>query len=273
MNKSNSLFDKQLIKESLGASVRKLDPRTMIKNPIMFTVEIVTAVMFVLLFYILISGDTTQGSFGYNLVVFVVLFITLLFANFAEAIAEARGKAQADSLRKTREETPAKLVNGNTVRIVSSNALKKNDIFECEAGDIVPADGEIIEGLASIDESAITGESAPVIREAGGDKSSVTGGTKVLSDRIRVRVTAMPGESFLDKMISLVEGASRQKTPNEIALTILLAGFTLVFVIVCATLKPFADYVGANITIAAFISLFVCLIPTTIGAGINWSGC
>ena len=204
-------------------------------------------------------------SFGYNLVVFVVLFITLLFANFAEAIAEARGKAQADSLRKTREETPAKLVNGNTVRIVSSNALKKNDIFECEAGDIVPADGEIIEGLASIDESAITGESAPVIREAGGDKSSVTGGTKVLSDRIRVRVTAMPGESFLDKMISLVEGASRQKTPNEIALTILLAGFTLVFVIVCATLKPFADYVGANITIAAFISLFVCLIPTTIG--------
>ena len=265
MNKSNSLFDKQLIKESLGASVRKLDPRTMIKNPIMFTVEIVTAVMFVLLFYILISGDTTQGSFGYNLVVFVVLFITLLFANFAEAIAEARGKAQADSLRKTREETPAKLVNGNTVRIVSSNALKKNDIFECEAGDIVPADGEIIEGLASIDESAITGESAPVIREAGGDKSSVTGGTKVLSDRIRVRVTAMPGESFLDKMISLVEGASRQKTPNEIALTILLAGFTLVFVIVCATLNPFADYVGANITIAAFISLFVCLIPTTIG--------
>ena len=265
MNKSNSLFDKQLIKESLGASVRNLDPRTMIKNPIMFTVEIVTAVMFVLLFYILISGDTTQGSFGYNLVVFVVLFITLLFANFAEAIAEARGKAQADSLRKTREETPAKLINGNTVRIVSSNALKKNDIFECEAGDIVPADGEIIEGLASIDESAITGESAPVIREAGGDKSSVTGGTKVLSDRIRVRVTAMPGESFLDKMISLVEGASRQKTPNEIALTILLAGFTLVFVIVCATLKPFADYVGANITIAAFISLFVCLIPTTIG--------
>ena len=265
MNKSNSLFDKQLIKESLGASVRKLDPRTMIKNPIMFTVEIVTAVMFVLLFYILISGDTTQGSFGYNLVVFVVLFITLLFANFAEAIAEARGKAQADSLRKTREETPAKLINGNTVRIVSSNALKKNDIFECEAGDIVPADGEIIEGLASIDESAITGESAPVIREAGGDKSSVTGGTKVLSDRIRVRVTAMPGESFLDKMISLVEGASRQKTPNELALTILLAGFTLVFVIVCATLKPFADYVGANITIAAFISLFVCLIPTTIG--------
>ena len=245
--------------------MRKLAPRTMIKNPIMFTVEIVTAMMLTMLFYILLSGDTSQGTFGYNLVIFLVLLATLLFANFAEAIAEARGKAQADSLRKTREETPAKLVAGGSVQIISSSALKKNDIFECVAGDTIPADGEIIEGLASIDESAITGESAPVIREAGGDKSSVTGGTKVLSDRIRAKVTAQPGESFLDKMIALVEGASRQKTPNEIALTILLAGFTLVFVIVCATLKPFADYVGANLTIAALISLFVCLIPTTIG--------
>ena len=263
--KNNKLFDKQLLRESLRASVRKLAPRTMIKNPIMFTVEIVTAMMLTMLFYILLSGDTSQGTFGYNLVIFLVLLATLLFANFAEAIAEARGKAQADSLRKTREETPAKLVAGGSVQIISSSALKKNDIFECVAGDTIPADGEIIEGLASIDESAITGESAPVIREAGGDKSSVTGGTKVLSDRIRAKVTAQPGESFLDKMIALVEGASRQKTPNEIALTILLAGFTLVFVIVCATLKPFADYVGANLTIAALISLFVCLIPTTIG--------
>lgn len=262
--KNNKLFDKQLLRESLRASVRKLAPRTMIKNPIMFTVEIVTAMMLTMLFYILLSGDTSQGTFGYNLVIFLVLLATLLFANFAEAIAEARGKAQADSLRKTREETPAKLVAGGSVQIISSSALKKNDIFECVAGDTIPADGEIIEGLASIDESAITGESAPVIREAGGDKSSVTGGTKVLSDRIRAKVTAQPGESFLDKMIALVEGASRQKTPNEIALTILLAGFTLVFVIVCATLKPFADYVGANLTIAALISLFVCLIPTTI---------
>ena len=262
---NNKLFDKQLLRESLRASVRKLAPRTMIKNPIMFTVEIVTAMMLTMLFYILLSGDTSQGTFGYNLVIFLVLLATLLFANFAEAIAEARGKAQADSLRKTREETPAKLVAGGSVQIISSSALKKNDIFECVAGDTIPADGEIIEGLASIDESAITGESAPVIREAGGDKSSVTGGTKVLSDRIRAKVTAQPGESFLDKMIALVEGASRQKTPNEIALTILLAGFTLVFVIVCATLKPFADYVGANLTIAALISLFVCLIPTTIG--------
>ena len=263
--KNNKLFDKQLLRESLRASVRKLAPRTMIKNPIMFTVEIVTAMMLLMLFYILFSGDTSQGTFGYNFVIFLVLLATLLFANFAEAIAEARGKAQADSLRKTREETPAKLVAGDSVQIISSSALKKNDVFECVAGDTIPADGEIIEGLASIDESAITGESAPVIREAGGDKSSVTGGTKVLSDRIRVKVTAQPGESFLDKMIALVEGASRQKTPNEIALTILLAGFTLVFVIVCATLKPFADYIGANLTIAALISLFVCLIPTTIG--------
>lgn len=263
---NNTLFDKQLLKTSLVESFRKLDPRKMIKNPIMFTVEVVTAVMLPMLVYIVISGDNSQGSFWYNLIVFVVLFLTVLFANFAEAIAEARGKAQADSLRKTREETPAKLVvsNGKT-RVVSSSELKRGDIFECVAGDTIPADGEIIEGLASIDESAITGESAPVIREAGGDKSSVTGGTKILSDRILVKVTAQPGESFLDKMIALVEGSSRQKTPNEIALTILLAGFTLVFVIVCATLKPFADYIGANITVAAFISLFVCLIPTTIG--------
>lgn len=263
---NNTLFDKQLLKTSFVESFRKLDPRKMIKNPIMFTVEAVTSVMLLLLVYIAVSGDNSQGSFWYNLVVFAVLLLTVLFANFAEAIAEARGKAQADSLRKTREETPAKLVTGNgSTKTVSSSELKRGDVFECVAGDTIPADGEIIEGLASIDESAITGESAPVIREAGGDKSSVTGGTKILSDRIVVRVTVQPGESFLDKMIALVEGSSRQKTPNEIALTILLAGFTLVFVIVCATLKPFADYVGANITIAAFISLFVCLIPTTIG--------
>lgn len=263
---NNTLFDKQLMKTSLVESFRKLDPRKMAKNPIMFTVETATAAMLLMLIYIAVSKDNSQGSFWYNLIVFLVLFSTVLFANFAEAIAEARGKAQADSLRKTREETPAKLVytDGKT-RIVSSSELKRGDIFECVADDTIPADGEIIEGLASIDESAITGESAPVIREAGGDKSSVTGGTKVLSDRILVKVTAQPGESFLDKMIALVEGSSRKKTPNEIALTILLAGFTLVFVIVCTALKPIADYIGANITVAAFISLFVCLIPTTIG--------
>ncbi|RHR78934.1 potassium-transporting ATPase subunit KdpB [Odoribacter sp. AF15-53] len=264
-NKSTSLFPRELVLESLKQSFVKLDPRMMVRNPVMFIVEVCTALMIVATLYFLFAGVTDQGAFGYNVAVSVILFVTLLFANFAEAIAEARGKAQADSLRKTREETPAKLVENGTIRVVSSSRLKKGDVFVCEAGDVIPSDGEIIEGLASIDESAITGESAPVIREAGGDKSSVTGGTRVLSDRVRVMVTTQPGESFLDKMIALVEGASRQKTPNEIALTILLAGFTLVFVIVCATLKPFGDYVGTNITVAAFISLFVCLIPTTIG--------
>ena len=267
-NKSASLFQKEQVIESLKQSFVKLNPRMMIKNPIMFTVEVAMAVMFFVTLYSIVNAS--QGSFGYNIAVFVILFVTLLFANFAEAIAEARGKAQADSLRKTREETPAKKVEGNKIITVSSSQLKKGDVFVCEAGDVIPSDGEIIEGLASIDESAITGESAPVIREAGGDKSSVTGGTKVLSDNIKVLVTQQPGESFLDKMIALVEGATRQKTPNEIALTILLAGFTLVFVIVCITLIPFADYTnvdhpGTTISIAAIISLFVCLIPTTIG--------
>ena len=270
--KSTSLFQKDQVQQSLVQSFVKLNPRIMIKNPIMFTVEIVSAIMLVVT--ILSLTTDIYGSFGYNLIVTIILFITVLFANFAEAIAEARGKAQADSLRKTREETPAKLIVGDKIQTVSSSKLKKGDVFVCEAGDTIPADGEIIEGLASIDESAITGESAPVIREAGGDKSSVTGGTKVLSDNIKVLVTQQPGESFLDKMIALVEGAIRQKTPNEIALTILLAGFTLVFVIVCITLIPFADYTAIDnptpdgsemISIAAIISLFVCLIPTTIG--------
>ena len=265
-NKAASLFPRELVIESLKQSFVKLNPKTMFRNPIMFIVEVVTFVMLFVTIWSAATGDHAQGSFGYNMLVFIVLFVTLLFANFAEAIAEARGKAQADSLRKTREETPAKLIGANgCITTVSSSQLKTGDIFICEAGDTIPSDGEIIEGLASIDESAITGESAPVIREAGGDKSSVTGGTKVLSDQIRVKVTTQPGESFLDKMIALVEGASRQKTPNEIALTILLAGFTLVFVVVCGTLKPMADYSNTQITIAAFISLFVCLIPTTIG--------
>jgi K+-transporting ATPase ATPase B chain len=261
MSNNTSLFQKDLMQEALKQSFVKLNPKIMFRNPVMFTVEIGTAIMFVVCLWIL-AGEQSQGSFTYNFVVFLVLLLTLLFANFAEAIAEARGKAQADSLRKTREETPATLKSGE---IISSSQLKKGDVFVCETGDIIPADGEIIEGLATIDESAITGESAPVIREAGGDKSSVTGGTKVLSDRIIVQVTTEQGESFLDKMIALVEGASRQKTPNEIALTILLAGFTLVFIIVTVTLKPFADYANTPITIAAFISLFICLIPTTIG--------
>ncbi len=265
MKGNNNLFQAELVNEALKQSFIKLNPSKMFRNPVMFMVWVGTLVMTGVCVWIA-RGEQSQGSLVYNVIVTAVLFITLLFANFAEAIAEARGKAQADSLRKTREETPAKmLVSNDEVKIVPSNQLKKGDVFVCETGDIIPSDGEIIEGLATIDESAITGESAPVIREAGGDKSSVTGGTKVLSDKIKVKVTTEPGESFLDKMIALVEGASRQKTPNEIALTILLAGFTLVFIIVTVTLKPFADYAHTPITIAAFISLFVCLIPTTIG--------
>ncbi|HJW31426.1 MAG TPA: potassium-transporting ATPase subunit KdpB, partial [Saprospiraceae bacterium] len=259
------LFDRTLLKEAIKQSFSKLNPRQLIHNPIMFTVEVGTAYMLAVCIWI-IMGESTQGSFAYNFTIFLILLLTVLFANFAEALAEARGKAQANSLRKTREETPAKLVLDNGQwKTVNSSQLKKGSIFFCEAGDIIPMDGEIIEGIATIDESAITGESAPVIRESGGDKSSVTGGTKVLSDKIKVQVTTAPGESFLDKMIALVEGASRQKTPNEIALTILLAGFTLIFIIICITLAPFSDFAKTPIPISAYIALFVCLIPTTIG--------
>lgn len=243
----------------------------MLKNPVMFTVEIGTAIMLFVALQSWWTPDPEQLSTGYNIAIFLVLLLTILFANFAEALAEARGKAQADSLRKTRQDTPAKHLphyqpgQEGEVIISSSATLQLGDYFLCEAGDRIPMDGEIVAGIATVDESAITGESAPVIREAGGDKSAVTGGTKVLSDRIVVRVSTRPGESFLDKMIALVEGANRQKTPNEIALTILLAAFTMVFIIVCVTLHPFALYAHTNIPIAAFVALFVCLIPTTIG--------
>src|SRR6476661_1162913 len=269
--KKLSMFAPELVLPALKQSFIKLDPGVMFRNPVMLTVEIGTMVMFFVTVYSFSVQDPTIGLFVYNIAIFIVLFLTLLFANFAEALAEARGKAQAESLRKTREETPAKKVPSvdkiyaDNIEMIPSSQLKLNDLFVCEAGDVIPMDGEIVKGIATIDESAITGESAPVIREAGRDKSSVTGGTKVLSDRIEVKVTTAPGETFLDKMISLVEGASRQKTPNEIALTILLAAFTLVFTIVCVTLKPFGDYANTPITFAAFISLFVCLIPTTIG--------
>ena len=263
---SPSLFQPDLVREALRQSIVKLDPRLMIKNPVMFCVELGTLVMLIVTILVLVNPAAGQGTFGYNLTIFLLLLATLLFANFAEALAEARGKAQANSLRKTRQDTPARVRRaGGREEQVSSATLAKGDVFVVEAGEIIPTDGEIVEGLATIDESAITGESAPVIREAGGDKSSVTGGAKVLSDRIVVLVTTAPGESFLDKMIALVEGASRQKTPNEIALTILLAGFTLVFLIVCVTLVPMAIYAKATLTIAALVSLFVCLIPTTIG--------
>lgn len=264
IKKEVRLFDPALVRESIKQSFVKLRPRLMMKNPVMFCVEVGTLIMLLVTIYSFSHSD--QGSPLYNSIIFVVLLLTLLFANFAEAIAEARGRAQADSLRKTREETPAKTVaDDGSVVIKASSQLKKGDVFICETGDIIPSDGEITEGIATVDESAITGESAPVIREAGGDKSSVTGGTKVLSDRINVMVTTQPGESFLDKMISLVEGASRQKTPNEIALTLLLSGFTIVFLLVTVTLKPFGDYAQTPISIGALIALFVCLIPTTIG--------
>lgn len=263
--KKTPLADSYIIKDSIKQSFIKLDPRLLIKNPTMFVVEICTAVMLIETICSFFNTHSTPG-FSYNLSILLILLITVLFANFAEALAEARGKAQTDSLRKTREDTPAKVILEDGTRLTKpSSQLKKGDVFFCEVGDTIPTDGEILEGLASIDESAITGESAPVIREAGGDKSSVTGGTKVLSDKIKVSVTSQPGESFLDKMIALVEGASRQKTPNEIALTILLAAFTLIFIIVCVTLEPFAAYAKTPISIAAIISLFVCLIPTTIG--------
>jgi len=269
MNKKKnkiSLFDKILLKDSFIRCFLKLSPKTMVRNPVMFTVEIGTIIMIFVSLMTVIDRNNNQGSFAYNISITIILLLTVLFANFAEAIAEARGKAQAESLRRTRHDTPAnRLLPDGKVESVNSSFLKKGDIFMVSAGETIPADGEIIEGMAYIDESAITGESAPVIREAGGDRSGVTGGTHVLSDSIKVQVTTLPGESFLDKMIALVEGASRQKTPNEIALTILLAGFTMIFIIVCVTLEPFANYTGTMITIASMISLFVCLIPTTIG--------
>lgn len=266
MKKRHSILTRQMVLKAAKESFVKLSPRLMIKNPVMFTVEIGTALMSVVTVISAFSSGDMLGQPGYNLVITLLLLLTALFGNFAEAIAEARGKAQADSLRKTRHDTPARLLKGKTETTVPSSQLKKGDIFVCIAGDTIPADGEIIEGLASIDESAITGESAPVIREAETDHSGVIGGTRVLSDRIVVMVTTQAGESFLDKMISLVEGANRQKTPNEIALTILLASFTLVFLIVTVTLKPFADFLNTPLSIAALVSLFVCLIPTTIGA-------
>ncbi|MGE5812186.1 MAG: potassium-transporting ATPase subunit KdpB [Ignavibacteria bacterium] len=264
--KTLKLFDPAILKEAVRSSFIKLNPVYLLKNPVMFTVEGGTVIMLIVSILTIVNPLSEQGSFIYNFIITILLFLTLLFANFAEAIAEERGKAQAASLRKTREDTPAKLeLSSGTIKIINSSDLKKGDIYLAEAGDTLAADGEIVEGLASIDESAITGESAPVIREADTDHSGVIGGTRVLSDRIKVQVTTNAGESFLDKMINLVEGAKRKKTPNEIALTVLLASFTLIFLFVTVTLFPFAFYVNTIITVSALVSLFVCLIPTTIG--------
>ncbi|MET3729244.1 K+-transporting ATPase ATPase B chain [Fictibacillus halophilus] len=265
MNQTKQSMSSGLISRAMIESIVKLNPITMMKNPVMFVVEIGT--FLVLLMMIMPKQFDAEGRFGYNLSVFLILLFTILFANFAEALAEGRGKAQADSLKKTKKGTIAKkIAKSGAVKEVSSEDLRKGDIVLVETGDMIPGDGEIIEGLASIDESAITGESAPVIKEAGGDFSSVTGGTKVVSDYIKVRITADPGESFLDKMIALVEGAKRQKTPNEIALNILLVTLTVIFLLVVVTIVPIASYVGINLEVSTLIALLVCLIPTTIGA-------
>ena len=260
-----SVFDPAIVWPAVGASFRKLHPRVQIRNPVMFVVEIV-ATLTTLLFLrdMAFGGD----RLGFSFQVILWLWFTLLFANFAEAVAEGRGKAQADALRKTRTQTDAKRMasDGSTYDVVPATSLKVGDIVVVEAGDIIPSDGEVIEGIASVNEAAITGESAPVIRESGGDRSAVTGGTQVLSDQIKVRITAAAGSTFLDRMISLVEGAQRQKTPNEIALNILLAGMTLIFVLAVASIPSFAAYAGGSIPIVALVALFVTLIPTTIGA-------
>ena len=258
-----SLFDQKIMRRAGVDALGKLNPRVMMKNPVMFVVEIGSVLTTVLL---LVDLATHHGHFRFDLQITLWLWFTVLFANFAEAMAEGRGKAQADALRQAKSETTAYRLNkSGAVEEVPSSQLRVDDVVRVTAGQMIPGDGEVVEGVASVDESAITGESAPVIREAGGDRSAVTGGTRVLSDVITVRVTSNPGETFLDRMIALVEGAERQKTPNEIALNILLAGLTIIFLLAVVTLQPFAIYSGAPQTVFVLISLLVCLIPTTIG--------
>ncbi|MBY3195780.1 potassium-transporting ATPase subunit KdpB [Rhizobium laguerreae] len=264
--KSASVMDSRILIPAVGAAFKKLNPRALARNPVMFVVATVSVLTTVIFLRDLVAGN---GNLGFSFQINLWLWFTVLFANFAEAVAEGRGKAQADSLRKARTETQAKLLtanNGSGYRIVPGTSLKVGDLVLVEAGDIIPSDGEVIEGVASVNEAAITGESAPVIRESGGDRSAVTGGTQVLSDWIRVRITAAAGSTFIDRMIALVEGAERQKTPNEIALNILLAGMTLIFVLATATIPSFAIYAGGSIPIIVLVALFVTLIPTTIGA-------
>jgi K+-transporting ATPase ATPase B chain len=266
-----AILDRSLIVPAIWSSFRKLDPRTLVKNPVMFCVEIVSVLTtFFFVRDLIVGAGTVVGTSPlFSGQITVWLWFTVLFANFAEAVAEGRGKAQADALRRTRTETRAKrlqAVNSRNFELIDATALKAGDLVLVEAGDLIPSDGEVIEGVASVDESAITGESAPVIRESGGDRSAVTGGTRVTSDWLRVRITAAQGSTFLDRMIALVEGAVRQKTPNEIALNILLAGMTLIFVFATVTIPSFASYAAGAVSVVVLIALFVCLIPTTIGA-------
>jgi K+-transporting ATPase ATPase B chain len=260
--RARPLFDPPIVHRAIGDSFRKLNPRAMMKNPVMFVVEVGAAMTTLLAIRDFAIHD---ASAGFTFQITLWLWFTVLFANFAEAMAEGRGKAQADTLRKTKTETMARRVLNGRTEMVAATQLRAGDTVLVEIGETIPGDGDVIEGIATVDESAITGESAPVIRESGGDRSAVTGGTKVLSDRIKVRITSNPGETFLDRMIALVEGAERQKTPNEIALNIVIAGLTLVFLLAVATLEPFAVYSGAAPSVTVLISLLVCLIPTTIG--------
>jgi K+-transporting ATPase ATPase B chain len=269
LGRSRPLFDPEIVSRAVKASFGKLNPVSLLKNPVMFVVEVGAALTTVFLIRDIFTG---AGGIGFSLQIALWLWFTVLFANFAEAMAEARGKAQADALRKTKTDAPAKrLLESGKIEQVAASALRAGDVTLCDAGDLIPGDGEVVEGIATVDESVITGESAPVIRESGGDRSAVTGGTKVLSDHIRVRITSNPGETFLDRMIALVEGAQRQKTPNEIALNILIAGLTLIFLLAVITLQPFSAYAvgqtgsGQIPSVAVLVSLLVCLIPTTIG--------
>jgi K+-transporting ATPase ATPase B chain len=261
----STMLDTKIVVPAIWASVAKLDPRLMIKNPVMFVVEVVAMLTTIIFVRDLVTG---AAGLGFTFQIILWLWFTVLFANFAEAMAEGRGKAQAESLKKTRTESQAKLLEGptKTYRFVPGTRLKVGDIVLVEAGDNIPSDGEVIEGVASVNEAAITGESAPVIRESGGDRSAVTGGTQVLSDWIKVRITAAQGSTFIDRMIRLVEGAERQKTPNEIALNILLAGLTIIFVFATVTIPSYAAYAGGSIPVVILVALFVTLIPTTIGA-------
>jgi K+-transporting ATPase ATPase B chain len=261
----SAMLDSKIVMPAIGSAFAKLDPRVMIKNPVMFVVEVVAALTTVIFLRDLATGGENL-AFTFQIILW--LWFTVLFANFAEAVAEGRGKAQAESLKKTRTESQAKLLTGSdkTYRLVPGTSLKVGDIVLVEAGDNIPSDGEVIEGVASVNEAAITGESAPVIRESGGDRSAVTGGTQVLSDWIRVKITAAQGSTFIDRMIKLVEGAERQKTPNEIALNILLAGLTIIFIFATVTIPSYAAYAGGSVSVVVLVALFVTLIPTTIGA-------
>src|SRR5580704_3675187 len=261
--KAASLWDKDIVSRALVDSMWKFDPRIQVKNPVMFVVEVTALAVTIILIQNLLGGNTKFVGFEFQIAIW--LWFTVGFANFAEAMAEGRGKAQADNLRKTRTETLARVIKDGSEQMVAATALRRGDIVMVRAGEVIAGDGEIVEGVAAVNEAAITGESAPVIRESGGDRSAVTGGTTVISDWIKVKITANPGETFLDRMIALVEGAQRQKTPNEIALSILLSGLTIVFLLVVVTLYPFCLYGGTKLGLPVLVSLLVCLIPTTIG--------